>query len=483
MTISMLGSPVSAPPRYATRRSPELLTFGPQVAQVSARLGQPFMPHQALISDVANEIVQDPETGLWVWRYPTVIVTTPRQAGKTTTLQATNAHRCMTMPDHRVWYTAQTGLAARDVWYEWETALGTAMPGRWSFRRSAGQETARWKANRSFIRAFPPTPQSLHSKQGDTIELDEVWALELQAGDSLIQATVPTQATRPHRQLWILSTAGDDSSVWWRSWVEKGRQAVDDPDSGIAYFEWSASDDMDVTDPDTWPLFHPAYGHTQDQAAMQAALEQMGPVEFARAFGNRWPAAKVSWRASWPSCATDEQLPASAPVVFAADSNPSHTHATIAAAGTLESGRHIGEVIDSRAGVHWLKPRLLELTRRHRAQVIVHRSGPLGYMIDELKAAGVHVIETTTADYSAAIARVITLTVSGSLGHADDPRLNVAVDNAVLRDTGDRQVLTRRDLAVDISPFVAFTWAVWHAAEPKRVASVTSRRPRGDTPT
>ena len=43
---------------------------------------------------------------------------------------------------------------------------------------------------------------------------------------------------------------------------------------GLAYFEWSAADDCDVTDPQEWWGFHPALGHTIELATIQADLRR-----------------------------------------------------------------------------------------------------------------------------------------------------------------------------------------------------------------
>ena len=59
-------------------------------------------------------------------------------------------------------------------------------------------------------------------------------------------------------------------------------------DDGVAFFEWSCADDLDPVDPASWPQYHPAYGRTIGDAALEAALDILGPDEFARAYGNRW---------------------------------------------------------------------------------------------------------------------------------------------------------------------------------------------------
>lgn len=463
MTTSPDLSTSSPTARFATSRSPQLATYGPHVAAVASALGHPLMPWQRQVADVMCEVTDDGR-----WRYPTVVLSTPRQAGKTTLLEAILAHRSIAMSDHRSWYTAQTGLHARDVWNEWARDIERAMPGRWRVRRSAGSEELRWPASGSFIRPFPPTADSLHSKQSDFVGLDEVWAYTIEDGSAITQGVVPTQATRHRRQLAIVSTAGTADSVWFRSWIDRGREAVADPNAQIAYFEWSFPPEAAWDDPETWALYHPAFGITQDEEAFRAAIAQFGEEEFRRGFGNQWPTAEVSWRASWPGLASTDGIPEKARVWLAADAAPNHRNASILAAGLLPGGRIGVEVIEDRTGIDWLRGRLVELAKAHRAPVGIHRGGPIGHLADELPALGVQVEPLTGQQFTDAATRFRILVMSGGLAHADDPRLNTAVENAVLREVGDRAVWRRKDSTIPISPVVAASMAVSLAANAPR---------------
>ena len=64
-------------------------------------------------------------------------------------------------------------------------------------------------------------------------------------------------------------------------------------DTGLAYFEWSAADDCDVTDPQEWWGFHPALGHTIEQATIQADFASMPLSEFRRGYCNQWLAIRM----------------------------------------------------------------------------------------------------------------------------------------------------------------------------------------------
>ena len=80
-------------PRFGTPRNLERETLGPQVGEVARRLGKSLMPWQQYAADIALEV--DPVTGdLW---YEEVVITVPRQSGKTTLILAIMVWRCIVM--------------------------------------------------------------------------------------------------------------------------------------------------------------------------------------------------------------------------------------------------------------------------------------------------------------------------------------------------------------------------------------------------
>ncbi len=98
----------SCSPRFASRRRPERESFGRELADIAEALGQPLMPWQRDVAAVACEI--NPDTGLPAYRE--VVVTVPRQSGKTTLFLAWQIHRTQSLrwvqPQRSV-FSAQTG--------------------------------------------------------------------------------------------------------------------------------------------------------------------------------------------------------------------------------------------------------------------------------------------------------------------------------------------------------------------------------------
>ncbi len=423
-----------------------------------ALMGKPPLPWQQHVADVLCELDEDGS-----WYYKTATITVPRQSGKTTLVGALLSHRAMAFQGFRGWLTAQTGLAARQFFHEMRREVESAMPGRWQWRLSAGEEAGRWEPTGSFWACFPPNDTSLHGKVGTSIFCDEVFSYTPEQGDAILQAAIPTMATQKMRQLVLVSTAGDQQSVWMLDKVEKGRASLSDPDSRLAHFEWGAPEEAPWDDPATWAEYHPAYGLTQDPSTFVSAAEVMGEAQFRRGYLNQWPAATTDYRVQWFNCGNDP-IPVDAPVWIGADAPPSASHGSVVAAAVLEDGRVAVEVLEHHAGVDWLPGVLTGLWERHGAQVFIARGGPLGHLADQLTMAGTPVNAVTAQQFADAANTFVNTVTELQVTHPGDPRLDQAIRNSVLTESGERTVWRRRDQGGwDISPTVACALAVYGA--------------------
>lgn len=342
----MTSPPPMPPPRFATKREPGRPTLGTRQARFAEQLlGQPFMPHQRLIADVAGELRQN-DDGLWVPRYPLVVVTEPRQAGKSHQAMAKNGERCFSVPGWRSWYTAQTGQDARDLFlkFEEENIRGTNLEPFTDLKRGKGEEVLRF-ANGSTIRPHPPTEEKLHGKQSDGNDIDEGWAFSEDEGKALLQAIGPTQLTRPHAQTWVWSAGGTAASTWLASLVARGR----DGDPEIAYFEWAIPEDADAEDLDVILAHHPAAGRTisRDSLAGLRVLFKDDPAGWARAAGNRWTEVigGAITAEQWDSLRWEDPVPDDAAVAYGAARSVDGSEVAICAAVDVD-GATVVELLD-----------------------------------------------------------------------------------------------------------------------------------------
>lgn len=277
----MPSSATFPPPRFGSPAT-DRPTHGPALAAVAAKLGVDLMGWQRHVADVGLEHVD----GRLAYR--DVAIATPRQSGKSILLLSVILHRMISAPQ-KVTYAAQTRLAARtrlfDNW--WPRIRRSPLRDMFTLSRATGAETLRC-ANGSTMTLLSAEESAGHGDTLDLAVLDEAWALDA----SSEQAVRPAMVTRKNAQIWIVSTAGTDKSVFWRSKVDAGRTVVGAGIvDGFAYHEWSAPDDAEPGDPATWAACMPALGITVDESTIAADMAAMAPPEFRRAYLNQWPDA------------------------------------------------------------------------------------------------------------------------------------------------------------------------------------------------
>jgi len=450
---------LSVPPRFATPRTASRPTTGEALARVGAVLGSPPLAWQRQVMDVAGELDR---RGLPVYRE--IRVTVPRQQGKTAgLLLPVMVHRALGYGrPQRILYTAQDRNHARDKWAEQVDQLDRSPLRRlYTVRRSNGSERIRWRTGSSHgITATGET--SGHGFTLDLAVIDEAWA---QVDDRLVQSMRPAMVTRRDAQLWIVSTAGTDDSVFLRERVDDGRARVEAGElADVAYFEWSAPDDADDDDPATWRAAMPALGILIDEDTIRSDRAAMDRAEFARAYLNRWTAGgrPVFELAAWTRC-RDERSQASDRVAFAIDVSPDRRSSSIAAAGGRRDGRIHVELVDRRTGTDWVVDRVAELVERHRPVAVALDPGaPAGSLVTDLSTMRrvPPLVLVGGRQYAQACGELYDDVQSGRLAHLGQPPLDDAVAGARKRQLGDAWTWSRSEGSTsDPAPLIAATLA------------------------
>ncbi len=283
-------------PTYATKvdkTAPHQLN---EIRYVAALLGKPLMPWQCYAARIMSQRTHDGTR----WRYPVVVITVPRQSGKTTLMRAVLTQRAITRDGSRIFMTAQTGKDAAERWRDIITDISkTPLADYTDLKMSQGRQVLTFTPNESFIRPFSPKPEALHGYTATDILIDEAFSFDDAQGSDLMGGTSPTMATIDDSQMIIISTAGNPESTWLKSWVDKGREAISNPDAKIAYLEWSSSTD-DPYSPDAID-FHPALGRTISRVKLLGEIENNPPSEWRRAYLNQWVQGSSPWRCTDPS--------------------------------------------------------------------------------------------------------------------------------------------------------------------------------------
>jgi hypothetical protein len=464
-------------PRWATRRSPDRPTLGGRVADIADAIGTPLMPWQRYVVDVALEI--NPDTGLLAYR--TVLVSVPRQSGKTTLGLSVMTHRALAFGEpQRIIYTAQTRNDARRKWEDDHVVRLEQSPLTQLFtvRKSNGSEAIKW-ANGSMQGITSTTEKAGHGETIDLSFIDEAFSLP---DDRLEQALRPAMITRPQPQMWIVSTAGTKYSHFLNEKQLRGRELVEqDVTSDFAYFEWSAPEGAELHDPDVWWSFHPAVGLTIDAKTLSADALAMSTDEAQRAYFN-WrndgavegvdtPLDPVAWFA----CEDAVSVPVGR-VAFAVDVTPDRSRTSVCVAGGRSDGLPHVELVESRSGTGWVADWVADRLRAHpNVGVVLDPAGPAGSLVPEFQARGVDLALTTTRDFAHACAAFADAVNEQRVRHIGQEQLSAAVAGARRRPLGEAWAWTRKDTSVDLSPLVGATLALWKLSQPVEAAAPAPR--------
>ena len=339
--------------------------------------------------------------------------------------------------------------------------------------RGAGKESIELK-NGNRIEFKTRTGASGRGFSGDFVAFDEAMIFP----DDSLGAIFPVISARPDPQMWYTGSAVDrlvhDNGLVLARVRERGLAG---DDASLAYFEWSlgygSPEEIPrevMLDDQAWAAANPALG-------IRISTDYI--VKEQRSLPDRIFAVERLGVGDWPDIDADRAMidldqweelkdPFSKMVdapVFAFDVTPDRSRSSIAACGRREDGALHIELVEWRPGTGWLGSRLLELAGRYSNQsVICDGSGPAGSLIPELERAEMHVTAVTAREHARACGLIYDAVEDRTLRHLGQDPLDSAIKGAITRPLGEAWAWSRRNSAVDISPLVACTLALWGAS-------------------
>ena len=457
---------MTATPRYSTPRTPGRTNLGDAARKLARVLGIELMAWQLDAIELATEHTEDGRVA-----FSDLTLLTPRQSGKSTFTLIFLLLRALGTPGSHCYYAAQTLKDARAMLLTTWCPLLDASPlaGSYTERSANGSEAIRFKNGSSIALLTSTSTKSGHGLVCDLFVQDESFALT----DSRTEvAMLPAMATRTNigggPQFVVVSTAGTPAgSPYLLHRVEQGRQLVEaGVNRGTAYIEYSAEDDADPADAETWASCNPALGYTITSEAIAAEFASLDLMDFRRSRLCQWTVAKaepVISLAVWDSL-VDRFSRRGPNIALAFDSAPDGSSSSIAVASVRDDGLLHVELVAREPGTGWLPAEVARLAEAHRPTVVAcDGRGPHANALPELRRLGVEVLELGTGDAAKAYATFVTACNEKSLRHLTQPELTAALVGAVRRPLGDAYAWSRRSSSVDISPLVAVTVAAWAA--------------------
>jgi len=322
-------------------------------------------------------------------------------------------------------------------------------------RTSHGEEGIELR-NGARLRFIARSTGSGRGFSGDVVILDEAYNLPGEAMGALL----PTLSAKPNPQIWYTSSAGTETSEVLARLAKRGAVG-----SGrLAYFEWSADAKSDLDDQDAWAQANPGLGIRILPEFVEAERAALPEVEFARERLGIW--ADSSQNAAidadvWAGL-VDVDFTGRTPVALAVEINAERTKSSIMAAIRRPDGRVQVESIDYRPGTAWLLDRLAALNADWKPLgIVLNPSAPAGSLISGLQASGIEPVLISGREEAQACGSFYDAVVDGQIRHGNQAPLNIAVEQATKRPTGDSWVWHRRT-ETDISPLNGATLA-FHA--------------------
>lgn len=494
-------------PRYATARTPERETFGPQIRRIAKLLGLKRLPMQEYVWDVALEVQSeeagDPTPGHWA--YDTVDLTLPRRGSKTVTFQPVVMHRAELIKRASIAMTAQTGNAAAKRWRDLANIIEDSYLGdRVRKRDSPGHERLTWLETKATLEPFSPKADANHGDDHDLVGADEIWKLTAEQGHALDQAVRPMMLTN-NLQLWRFSTAGTTAAAYYNAMRRQGRETVKSGRNlGRFYLECSVPELVngvkveELSDEallDVIVAHHPrSYDLPDLRRFLAEELETAQQPEgegrdgFLRAYGNhtvldvsRIPlvAAPVMARGLVPSAGIP--VGSDIPVGLAFDLDPEKRRGAISAVWRDDAGVARSTVIKSGPGTTWVAGEAIGILERGLnlyPHIAVNDTTVTRDVADQIHSAGFELLKVNSIDYAGACNRWYDETTAvdakrkpkPTFLHEGHPQYLESVNAAGWRDAGrggGRVFAVRDEPIVELTSAALALWAFDHLPEPE----------------
>lgn len=449
-------SRTAAKPKYETKPTPRSRSWHREIEAAAARLGTPFMPWQKkagrLIGELSSELCRCHNPGRPLPRRKTVIISVPRQSGKTTITRGATAARADQEGNLRMFGTAQSRLYAVRHLENLALALGSGVVSR----LGVGNEKIVWP-NDSRYEVIAPTDSGGHGDSIDWMVVDEGWKLSRHTLGGLR----PAMAARPHSQMLIISTMGTVDSDVWNELVLMGRESIEDPNSTIGYLEYSAPDESAVFEESRWSEWMPALGHTLSVPTIREDMKILSPQDFTRAYGNLTVASlSIVFPEEWVDRSWVAAMEPPERLVLAVDVNSEPPGAAITS-GHLASDGIVGiRTLEWRFGSpSWVTQTVDTIIRKRSVEAVVGDfGGPARALLAELTSVcenrGVPLVDRKPRELGGDTAGFYDALRESAVALERNEHLEAAIRGAYRKSIGDLWVPHRKRMLIDASPLM-----------------------------
>jgi hypothetical protein len=438
---SILGS---AQPRMATLPTPGAKNELAIVERVAAELGTPLLPWQRYVTRVMTEKNADGS-----YRYPSVVLSVPRQSGKSLLIRTILTARALVNPGRKAFATAQTGKDAQERWRDLIDAIAASKFGSTIHVRRAADSPRITFHNQSRIAPFVPNAESLHGYSFQDLVLDEVFSYDELLGNDILGAAIPAMQTFKDRQVVLISTRGTPKSTFLNGWLKRAELSQSDPNGTIAFFDWSLEAGLDASDPAHWDIHPGLQGGLIVKDDIAQAQTQMSRGEWERSYMNRQTITFESvldtkkWAQSYAKLSTPAKR---SNVAIGWELAYDKSSAAIVAA--WREGDYIQvKVLRTGSGISWLPSALKQIKDTFPMDVVADKY-PMNAMIADAFYAdnyGMELRLLKADEFKTAGVTFKSMLEDGRIQHENHVVLNDAIASAATRRMGEGWVFSHEN--------------------------------------
>lgn len=414
-----------------------------------------------------------------------VVMSIPRQVGKTYLIGAIVFALCLLNPGLTVLWTAHRLRTANETFSKMQSfarrrkvkphvakvVLGS---GDEEIQFHNGSRILFGARERGFGRGFDDV---------DIEVFDEAQILTENATDDMIPA-MNTAANPLPIYIGTPPKDSDPSEVF----TLKRSEALSGDDEDTAYIEFSADQDADPEDRSQWARANPSYPGRTPESAMLRMKKNLTPVSFLREGLGIWADDSDAdpWgvipKASYRARITEAPSP-DAPgwlegqVALSVEMDQALTYTAICVAGDRPDG--IGAaVVAIGTTSEWVLETLIAMCKPAAegvpspvSHVVIDGHSPAGSLTPTLQAAGITVTEPKTEDVKRAAGTLVALSKEGGIEYRESPELTRAMAVGVLRKHGEGRLIDR-NCSAHVFPLIGLNLAVWgHQNQPAAATS------------
>ena len=407
-----------------------------------------------------------------------VVMSIPRQVGKTFTVGTILFALCLLFPRMTALWTAHRTRTANETFRAMQALARKPKikPFILAVRSTNGEQEIAFRNGSRIMFGAREQGFGRGFAEVDIEVFDEAQILTERALEDMVAAT--NQSKHPAGALLFYMGTPPRPIDPGEAFTNKRDRALSGKSNDMVYVELSADEKPNPDDRKQWAKANPSYPVRTPVESMQRLRENVGSDEsFIREGLGVWDDKRglgVVPADDWLSCLDPGSQIATTPN-FALDIAPSRNWSAIAVSGIRGDGFPHIEVtsreglVDHRPGVDWVVPRMVELSASFPGMVLTIASGSTAEsLVPALIAAGVDLEFVKRNDVAAACGLFFDLATTNSLRHIGQTGLTAALAT-VRKNVEDGEGAWRwgrKRSAADITPLYAATLALWVAVNP-----------------